>query len=121
MGFQRFRSLHLQQKCSFPWKKHVFWGTLVLSAWILGPFTGLAGAYSAWRESFMAFNVMHIYVGFVMLPLAIVGYLTGRRLDKVRKRRKWLPVVHGVNNILLLILAFWQIYSGMPLLDFLPS
>lgn len=113
LGALRFLSLHLGKKLPFPWKKHVFWGSIVLAVWAIGPFMGFAGAQYVWGGTFI--GEQHAYAGIFMLPLAVVGYLTGLRLDKVKKRRKLLPAIHGINNILLLILALFQVYSGIDL------
>lgn len=50
-----------------------------------------------------------------MLPLCVIGYMTGYRLDKEKRRRKWLPLVHGVNNLVLVALALWQLWTGVSL------
>ena len=46
-------------------------------------------------------------------PVLLVTYLTGTRLNRRRGQSNILPVVHLVNNILLLILAFIQVFTGL--------
>jgi hypothetical protein len=44
-------------------------------------------------------------IGIIMLPVLLVTWLSGTRLDRRRDQSNILPVVHLVNNVLLLILA----------------
>ncbi len=115
LGVLRTCSLHFKRKIPFLWKRHVRLGTIVLFIWAVGAFLGLGGAYYAWNGTFI--GELHAQVGLIMVPLAIIGYLTGAQLDKVKKRRKWLPIIHGVNNVLLLGLSFWQVYTGIELFE----
>ncbi len=117
-GLLRARSLHCDWKHPFPWKKHVFWGSIVLGLWGIGHLSGFAGAMFAWNTTF--FEPAHAYTGVLMLPLALVGYFTGRRLDRVKKRRKLLPAIHGINNMILVILALYQLYSGYEMFHMVP-
>jgi hypothetical protein len=48
-----------------------------------------------------------------MLPVLLVTWLTGTRLDRRRGESNILPVVHLVNNVLLLILAAIQVVTGL--------
>ena len=48
-----------------------------------------------------------------MAPLCIIGYVTGYILDKYKKKRTVLPIVHAVNNIVLCVLACVQVYTGV--------
>ena len=114
LGFRRFQSLHLGKRVSFNWKRHVQAGTVVLALWAAGPVLGLFGAQITWGGTFIA--GLHTWIGIAMLPLALIGYFTGRTLDKIRRRRKWLPVVHGITNSLLALLSLVQLYTGSRLL-----
>ena len=114
LGYCRFLSLHCGRRVSFNWKRHVHVGTVALALWAAGPVLGLFGAQLVWGGTFIAET--HAWTGIAMLPLALIGYFTGRTLDKVRRRRKWLPMAHGINNLLLVLLSLAQAYTGWGLL-----
>ena len=117
LGYCRCLSLHFGKRVSFNWKLHVLAGTVVLALWTIGPVMGLFGAQVVWGGTFIAKN--HAWLGLAMLPLAVIGYVTGRMLDKIRRRRKWLPMIHGLNNLLLVGLSLMQVYTGWGLLSML--
>lgn len=110
LGWQRFRSLHFGSRVAFAWKRHVFWGKTVLGAWAVGAILGAAVARLEWGASFITGTHMEAGLWFA-LPAA-VGYLTGNRLDTVKKRRFWLPLLHGAVNVLLIALAVVQAWTG---------
>lgn len=110
-GWKRFQMKHLKKRVMFPWKKHVFWGTVALAIWILGLGLGLAFAQLGWGS--MLITEIHYIVAFAMAPLCIIGYVTGYILDKYKKKRTVLPIVHAVNNIVLCVLASVQVYTGV--------
>lgn len=110
LGWQRFRVLHFGSRVKFDWKRHVFWGKVVLAAWCAGAALGIAMARLEWGASFITGT--HMTVGLWFIALAVVGYLTGSRLDAVKKRRVWLPLLHGANNVLLVVLAVIQAWTG---------
>ncbi|AAS96287.1 DUF4079 family protein [Nitratidesulfovibrio vulgaris] len=112
-GWKRFLAVHCGQKCVFPWKQHVRWGTYAIALWLGGGLLGSLLVWFYWRNLFL--TGVHAYVGLVMLPLCVIGYMTGYRLDKEKRRRKWLPLVHGVNNLVLVALALWQLWTGVSL------
>lgn len=112
-GWKRFLAAHCGQKCLFPWKQHVRWGTYAIGLWLGGGLLGSLLAWVYWHNLFL--TGVHAYVGLLMLPLCLTGYATGHRLDAVKKRRRWLPLVHGVNNLLLVALALWQLWTGISL------
>jgi len=111
LGWVRFQAAHMGRKMVFPWKPHVKWGTVALGIWAAGSLLGLAVARLAWSSVFI--TGAHAWVGLLMVPLCAVGYLTGQRMDVVKKRRKLLPLVHGANNLLLVVLALWQLWTGI--------
>ena len=57
----------------------------------------------------------HAKVGLAMLPFLAFGLITGLYLDRVKKKRKVLPFLHGLNNLTLLVLALVQAWLGMGL------
>lgn len=110
LGFQRFRMLHLKQKAKFNWKRHVFLGKIVLITWLLGMLGGLSMAYYTWH-GFLVTGT-HGRVAFIMLPLILFGLFSGLYMNKKKKKRKILPFIHGTANLILLILALYQISTG---------
>ena len=113
--YNRCLSLHFGRRVPFNWKRHVHLGTVVLALWAAGPILGLFGAQITWGGTFIAKT--HAWTGIAMLPLALIGYFTGRRLDQKRQRRKWLPMAHGINNGILALMSFAQLYTGWGLLS----
>ena len=110
LGVQRFRFLHLQKKKTFKWKRHVVMGEMVLGTLLLGLLGGMIMVYLYWRGFFITGG--HGKVALVMAPLIIFGFISGLYMNIKKKQRRILPLVHGVNNLVLLILALTQIYSG---------
>ncbi len=114
MGVRRTLFSHFgKRKILFPWKRHVFWGRIVLVAWL----AGLAVGVVAMRQAFGVYGVSgaHYTVAAVMAALAGIGYATGHVLDKYKKKRKFLHIFHGLNNTALLALALYQLWSGWAL------
>jgi hypothetical protein len=114
-GFERFRSQHLKQRAVFKWKQHVYLGTLVMVLWWAGFVGGLAVVRNYWYAMFI--TGMHAKVGMVMLPFMLIGMLSGWIMHRRKQRRKVLPLIHGVNNLILVLLALFQIYNGWQVLN----
>lgn len=110
LGFCRFKYTHLKIKTFFNWKGHVRYGQLVLILWLIGLGLGMWTAKSQW--GIINVTGAHFIVATIMGPLAVFGFITGWVLDKRRKRRFWLPVLHGVCNTVLVGLALYQVWSG---------
>ena len=55
---------------------------------------------------------IHATIAFIILPFLFFGLFTGLYMNKNKKKRKLLPLVHGIANLFLLILAFAQIVTG---------
>lgn len=111
LGIRRFRAAHLKHKVVFNWKRHVLYGKAVLIIWFVAFVWGAGATRIIWGVSDVTGT--HYLVGLIMLPLLVTGYATGHVLDKVKKRRKILPLVHGANNVLLLGLALYQVWTGI--------
>jgi hypothetical protein len=110
IGVQRFRLLHLKQKAKFDWKRHVLLGKIVLLAWPAGMLGGAGMAYITWHGFLITGT--HGKVALVMLPLIFFGLFSGLYMNRKKKKRGLLPLVHGVNNMALLALALYQVFSG---------
>ncbi len=117
LGWFRFRALHMSVRVPFQWKRHVRFGTLVLLIWVVAPALGLTMAKLLWNVTFI--TGAHAWVGIAMAVLAALGYASGLLLDKVKKRRTWLPLAHGINNVVLVALSLWQAWTGWGILPLL--
>lgn len=109
-GIQRFRSLHLHTRTAFSWKWHVSLGILVLLLWSIGLVGGFVVTHNFWYTNFI--TGLHANVAVVMCPLIVFGFVTGFYMNRVKKKRILLPLIHGLNNAFLFLLAIHQIYSG---------
>lgn len=110
LGWQRFRALHLGRKGTFAWKRHVFLGSVALTAWVFGALIGLVVVGLDWGVFFLTGT--HAWMGTLFVALAAFGCISGHMLDRSRKRRTWLPLAHGVCNAALVILVFVQAWTG---------
>ncbi len=117
-GIVRFRSSYFHCPAPFPWKKHVLYGTIALALWFTLPFVGLFMANVLWGV--YGVSGMHANVGLAMVPLVAFGYISGSIMNKTKQKRKWLPLIHGACNTLLVGLALAQAFSGRALLELLP-
>ena len=114
LGFVRFQALHLGKKgVQFLWKRHVGLGALAIAGWTASLLFGLGGAWYGWNA--VLITGQHHLTALVMVPLMLFGYLSGRIMDKTKKRRRHLPLAHGLCNALLVILAVYQAVSGAEL------
>jgi len=112
LGIQRFRSQHLHRKGAvFKWRRHVLFGKLALSILILGAFGGMTMVYTHWSRVLMV--GIHARVALIIIALAVFGLASGWYMDRNKKKRKVLPIIHGLNNFVLLLLALSQIYTGI--------
>jgi len=48
----------------------------------------------------------------VMLPLILFGLFSGLYLNYKKGKRMLLPILHGINNLVVLILSLYQVSSG---------
>ena len=110
LGVQRFRSLHLHQKTLFRWKRHVLLGKIALLVLLGGVMGGMTIVY-LYLHWFLITGV-HGKVALVMIPFIIFGGTTGLYMDRNKKKRTALPLIHGLINLVLLILALIQIVTG---------
>lgn len=110
LGVQRFRFLHLKQQAVFRWKQHVVLGEIALGLLLSGMIGGMTMVYVYWYGFFITGT--HGKVGIAMAPFVIFGVASGLYMERKKKQRKLLPFVHGLNNLVVLILAVTQILSG---------
>jgi len=115
LGFVRFRFAHLGHKgIVFQWKRHVAQGLVVMGVWggVMG--IGLWAAWSNWTVP--GITGTHFKVGLSMLPLIAFGLGSGLVMDRVKAKRRFLPLAHGAVNALLVVLALWQLCTGVVVL-----
>ncbi|MBW2093752.1 MAG: DUF4079 domain-containing protein [Deltaproteobacteria bacterium] len=110
LGLQRFRMLHLKQKTRFNWKQHVLLGIMTLLTLLAGMVGGMSMVYLNWH-GFLVTGV-HGKIALVILPMVLFGLISGLYMNSKKKKRKALPFIHGTVNLFLLLLAFYQMYSG---------
>jgi len=94
----------------FKWKRHVLFGAIALSALLIGMFGGMTLVYLYWKTFLM--TGAHGRTAMVMLPLLLFGLGSGILMNRVKKKRKILPLIHGINNLILILLALSQIKTG---------
>ena len=111
LGLKRFASRHLGRQTAFNWKRHVMLGKTVVVIWALGAFGGLIMTYVTYGKIFT--ESLHFRIGVVVFLLLIGTWLTGTRLDRRQGQSNLLPVVHLVNNAILLILVVVQLITGI--------
>ena len=110
LGVQRFRLLHLYKGVAFKWKLHVFLGEIALGAWLVGMVGGMTMVYFYWYGFLITGT--HGKVALVMVPFIIFGLASGLFMNHNKKKRKVIPLIHGLSNLVLLILALTQVVSG---------
>ncbi len=111
LGFSRFRSLHLKQKIRFNRKQHVRFGIIGTGIWLIGICGGLFMVKSSWYG--MLITGIHSKIGVLMIPFILFALGSGLYMDRKKKKRKALPLVHGISNTVMLLLALSQIYTGI--------
>ena len=110
LGAQRFRTLHLRQKAVFRWKRHVVLGEIALGLLLGGMIGGITMVYVYWHAFLITGT--HGKVALAMATFVIFGLASGLYMYRKKRERKLLPLVHGLNNLAVLILAVIQIVTG---------
>jgi len=110
LGVQRFRSVHLHQKTLFRWKRHVLLGKIAMSALLGGMMGGMTMVY-LYFHGFLITGI-HGKTALVMAVFIILGGASGLYMNHNKKKRTALPVIHGLNNFILLIFALTQVITG---------
>jgi hypothetical protein len=114
LGIQRFRSRHLHQKVVFKWQRHVLLGKIVFGVLFIGMLGGFFMVYTHWHR--ILITRIHTIVGLVLAALIIIGFGTGLSLDAKKKKHRFLPLFHGINNLIVLLLLLSQAISGWMIL-----
>ena len=110
LGVQRFRFLHLKHKTAFSWKRHVTLGTTALAVLMGGMVGGMTMVRLHWHGFLMTGT--HGKVALVMVPFIIFGFASGLYMNRKKTKGRVLPFLHGLNNLIVSILALMQVATG---------
>ena len=111
-GIIRLQMTLFKKKLLFPWKNHVKLGKWSLWLWTLG-----ALAFYTTHAVFGYTHItgLHAQLAWPIIALSLFGLVSGHIMDKHKKKRIWLPLAHGVSNILLLVLVLLECWTGIEL------
>jgi uncharacterized membrane protein YozB (DUF420 family) len=110
LGWPRFQSNHLDKRMPFQWAEHVKLGKYTHILWMAGLVLGQYAVSQAWGNNGITGN--HYWIGQTMMPCIAGGYVTGVIMDRTKKKRRYLPLVHGVLNSVAVVLALVQVGTG---------
>jgi Protein of unknown function (DUF4079) len=111
LGISRFRMVHLNQNTGFNWKQHVHLGIIAAVIWLMGIFGGLYIVQTNWGG--WAITGPHAQIGLLMILFILFAIGSGLYMDKKKRKRKVLPLVHAICNSVMMLLAFLEIYTGI--------
>ncbi|MGM0611797.1 MAG: DUF4079 family protein [Thermodesulfobacteriota bacterium] len=111
LGLSRFSSVHLRKKRPFDWKNHVRFGLVANIIWIVGFFGGLYAVYSGWNGIFL--TGLHAKIALILVPFIVFAIVSGVCMDKRKKKRRVLPLVHAGLNTVMLLLVLVQVFTGI--------
>lgn len=112
-GWLRVRMTVFKKKVIFPWKSHVRMGTLAMILWMIGGL-GFYTTHTIFGETHI--TEIHADVAWVIFALCAFGLINGAIMDKYKKQRHWLPVIHGVANTILVAIAIFECCNGISVL-----
>ena len=110
LGFQRTNSLHYNKTKQFLRKRHAIVGSIGLISMLGGIAAGLFMVNRYLPNPDMG---LHVAVAMILLPLGLFGVFSGLFLYLNPKQRRFLPAIHGINNLIILFLALAQIITGI--------
>lgn len=110
LGWPRFQTNHLGKNVAFSWKDHVTFGKYTHILWMAGLVLGQYAVSEHWGQNGITGN--HYWFGQLMMPCIAAGYITGVIMDREKKKRPYMPLVHGVFNSLAVVLAVVQVATG---------
>ncbi len=112
LGIQRFRTQHLgHKKIRFQWKRHVRFGLIAAAIWLVGTGVALYVVKTSWHAFFV--TGFHGKLGLIIVVFILFAVGSGIYMDRKKKKRKRLPLVHGIANTVMLLLALIQLYTGI--------
>jgi len=89
-------------------------GLISLFVLLSGMLFGLFMVYIYW-EGFLITGT-HGKVAITMGPFILFGMFSGLYINTKKKKRKALPLIHGINNVIVLSLAVSQAVTGWKIL-----
>lgn len=110
LGFQRTGSLHYNKTTKFLRKRHAIAGFIGLVSMLGGIGAGL---FMVNRYLLSPDMGLHVAVAMILLPLGLFGVFSGLFLYLNPGQRIFLPAIHGINNLVILLLAVAQIITGI--------
>jgi uncharacterized membrane protein len=72
---------------------------------------GLALVYVYWHGFII--TGIHGKIGVLLAPFMIFGFLSGVHMNRKKKNGRLLPLIHGLNNLFVLVLCVSQVVSGL--------
>ena len=108
-GLQRARSLHFNKTARFYRQRHAIAGTVALVSMLGGIGAGFIMVSRYLLNPEMG---LHVAVAMTILPLGLFGIFSGFFLYLRPGERKVLAALHGINNLVILVLALLQIGTG---------
>jgi len=110
LGFQRTQSLHFGKAARFLRERHVIAGTIALVS-MLG---GIAAGFIMVNRYLLNPDMeLHVAIAMILLPLGLFGIFSGFFLYLNPRKRRILPALHAINNLVILFLALAQIVTGI--------
>lgn len=85
-------------------------GEIALGVLLAGMVGGIAIVYISWHGLFI--TGIHGKVALAMAPFIIFGLVSGLYMNHKKRKRRILPFVHGLNNLVVLIMALSQVITG---------
>ena len=116
-GVSRARFSLLGHKVAFNWKGHTLWGLVVMGLWLAGMAAG--SIVTALVYGHAGVFGIHRSIAMAMLPLILFGAASGLYMDRAKRPRKLLPILHGVLNLVLLLLALGQLATGIAIVSYM--
>jgi LPXTG-motif cell wall-anchored protein len=107
-------AMQFGKKIIFPWKRHVRLGALGLILWTLGAL-GFYVTHSVFGATHITGS--HAVMAWPIIGLSLFGLGSGYIMDRRKKKRTWLPVAHGVANVILMGLVIAECVTGFGLLE----
>jgi len=115
LGISRFRMQHFKQRVRFKWKRHVYLGIIAACIWMLGICGGLYMVKTNWHGFLI--TGFHGKLGLLMTPFILFALISGLYMHFKKKKRTLLPLLHASLNIVMLLLAISQVYTGIHVLQ----
>ena len=88
-------------------------GEIALGALLAGMLVGMAMVYVYWH-GFLITGI-HGGIALIMAPCIIFGFVSGLYMNHKKRKRRLLPFIHGLNNLVVLLMGIGQIISGFGL------